>query len=271
MTVHSGKFAVVNGASAVRNWSINETNALARAINSATKGGSARRPGVRAWTGSYAQHRPQPAAMPGEIFTFQGFTAPDDDTSGAGVTKTGSAIVDSLVITWNWQSGDIIQAVTNFSGHLALTTDSGTYSDATIPDFASMCGVVIHADDYPIDNVQQATLTISAANQPYVNSSTDCWTGRKAGPIDFNVALQIQDNEFPFATGDDVILNMFVDGTDYWRLKWAQVKEFTNLTVDREGAIITYTANLEMNISKGGVFGEIVKPGGVTPWFPPAP
>src|SRR5689334_13065677 len=102
MAVHSGRFAVVNGQPSLRNWTITENRPAAKAVNSATRQGTSRRKGPASWSGSFGQYGHTPLVMPGEQFSFAGYTSPSNDVSGSGQVYSGLARVSSVVITWNW-------------------------------------------------------------------------------------------------------------------------------------------------------------------------
>lgn len=287
MGPHSGKFAVIDSINTVRNWQINDQQSNPKAVASNTQNGTARRQGISSWAGSFNCYGHTPVVMPGEFFDFLGYTAPNDDAAGsAGTSYAGNAIVDSVVITWNWQNGDILSHVVNFSGNLALTVNDAeaAFEDATDPELHSICGTKIEysTDDttfYELKNITQATLTITAANQAYVNSSTVCGTGRRAGPIDWTLALNQQDTKRTGAAAAFVVLKntdyawkLYVDGTDFWKLKYGMVRDFTNITCDREsGAIIGRTINVEMNGLVGSTVGYITAPGAETNFWPIVP
>lgn len=279
MGVHSGKFATVNGMSTVRNWTIVDDITNPKYTASNTLGGTGRQSGVQSWNGSFAFYGGLPLVLPGESFAFLGYTAPDDDISGVGMRGSGNAVVDSVVVTYNWSNGDIISSVANFTGDLDLTWLAGVQVvDATVPNVPSVCGAKIETSDdgaafTVLPNVTQAVLTISAANQKYVNSSTNCWTGVKPGPIDFTLAITREDNLInTLAKGANKVIKLWNSGTalDFWLLKWAKVKGFTGITANAEtGEIIKHTVTLEKNGFVGGVVGEISLPGDVAFW--PAP
>lgn len=276
MGVHSGKFGVVNGMANVRNWNITDSITLPKFAASNTKGGHGRISGIQSWQGSFGYYTMIPPVMPGEIFSFAGYSAPDNDTlAGTGTRLSGSAIVDSVAITWNWSNGEIISQVCNFSGHLGLTETTGAaaYSDATSPEAPPVCGTKIEysADGttyVELTDLTQATLTITAANLAYVNSSTGCLTGRKAGLIDWTAAITRQDSKRILSVGDSKYWRFYTDSDSFWLLKWGKIKDFGNYTVDVEtGAIVTHVVNLEMNGILAGVVGSITKPDGVSVWW----
>jgi len=289
MGVHSGKFGYVNGVDTVGNWGIAETNAPARAIASNTKFAPARREGVLSWTGSYKKYGGIPLHMPGDVFSFQGYTAPDNDVGGtAGVIYSGNAMVNQVAISFDWTTGAIISHVVNFEGHLALSRTSGVMSDATTPDLPPIAqsagikwisGLGDITSPFSLANIAQATLTFTSQNQPYVNSSTviggRIWTGRKMGPIDWNMACTVQDNVRGTSglpeVGDDIKIRVYIDDTLFWEIWWGQVRDYTGMSIDREsGNIITATMNLDLNaIFTDGTEGKIVTPTPTT-WWPPS-
>lgn len=277
MTVHGGKFSAVNGKRSIRQWSVNDAHTPAKGVASNTLNGTMRRPGVQDWTGSYNAFGAQPEVLPGESFSFVGYTAPDNDVSGVGRTYVGTALVESIVISWNYQNGELLSHVVNFGGDLALTSGSATVTDTSDPDALPVCGTKLEYDfsddNYvELDNILSMQLTISSALQTYVNSSTACWTGRKAGPLDWTLAITQQDNVRAsiFDKGDRVRLKLFVDDTLFWSLIWGQVRDFTGITADREtGAILQRTINIDMDAWDGADIGQIIKPD-TTVWFPPA-
>lgn len=287
MGVFSGKFGHVDGQSTVRNWTINQPSTPPSFAASNTQGGMGRRGGVRDWTGQFSNYGATPTVMPGDSFTFTGYTAPDGGTpGGSGEVLTGAALVDSVVITWNWQNGEIIGHQVNFGGHLALTEQSSSVSvDSSQPDVPTFNGTKIKmsTDEFvgmeeEIPNLTSATLTITAENQTYVNSDTVVsgvtWTGRKAGNIDWTLAMNQEDNAKQGSTGIPTIgsrynFRLFDDATSYWDLLWGHVVDFTNLNVDREtGAIISRTINVAMDGFDGTSTGKITLPGAGSNFWP---
>lgn len=283
MGVFSGKFGVVNGRSSVKDWTITETEAQPKAVASNTYGGTIRRRGVGSWTGSYNALGGRPSVFPGQAFSFSGYTAPDNNTEGGtGQLYAGTARVSSLAITWNWASGELISHAVQFAGHLALGKSTGVHSDLTAPQTDETCGTKITyerafgsggsssglsaMDEW--ENLVSATLTINSALQAYVNSSTLCWTGQAAGPIDWSISITEQENKNigRRQRGDDLYLRMYVDSEQYWDVMWAKIREYSGLSVNREGAIIQRTCNLDMNGDLGGNPGSLKHPDGSVMW-----
>jgi hypothetical protein len=277
---HSGKFGVLDGQSTVRNWNVNEVSAPQTFITSNTGGGTGRRRGVKDWNGGFAQWGATPLVMPGEAFAFAGYTAPDDDVSGTGETFTGNAIIDQVVIDWNWETGAIIGTTYTFSGDGPLTKGSGTYTDATTPDAPESCGTKIEYDvaiATPVwvewEKLVSASLTITAANQTVINSGTANWTERRGGNIDWSLAVVQDDVDRDAQTFDiddeGVQFKVYIDSTDYWLLKYGIIRDFTGIETNIEtGAIIRQTCNVDMNahdLTNG--LGGITLPGAGAAWW----
>lgn len=283
MGVHSGMWGVINGKSTVRNWTINKTSDNKAYVASNTRGGTGRRRGNIDWTGNYNAYGGTPGAMPGEAFSFTGYTSPTNDTEGAvGTNYQGTSIVENVTINWNWETADIISHVVNFAGNGQLNQASDSlYSDATDPDAPSIIGCEVRIQNITnaasgvvtLDNVVSATLNMTAANKPYVNSSTGGYTLRKRGPFDWNLQLVCQDDDLGamiMDINDEVVVEIDVEaGGDYWSLSYGLVKEWQGVTVDREtGNIIQATIPIEMCAFShvDEAIGAVLLPGGATYW-----
>jgi hypothetical protein len=288
MAVHSGRFGVVNGVSTVGEWSIADAGTLAEAVASNTAFGTARRPGVEEWSGSYQPYgyAPPSGQMPGDSISFIGYMAPDNDQGGVGEEYSGTAMLKQLAVNWNWASGEIISFQTDFDGHLALTPTpaTGPHLDSSVPSFPQIGGTFFsYATVSPWTSyttwtdLVSATWTLKNNVQPYVNSSTwlgtpgRFWTGRKQGIYDWTLAVTEQNvDRARFKKGDQLALRLYVTQSLYWELWWGMVRDFTNIVVDRKtGKIITQTINIDMQVSDvtAGTLGHILKPDGTT-WWP---
>jgi len=284
MTVHGGKRGRVNGVNTMRRWSINETERQTKAVASNTLLGTARRRGVRAWSGSYDAYGEQPiaGAMPGETFALSAYGAPANDMSGNGFLYQGDCVVKQVRIKWDYKSGALLSHVVDFDGHLDLTYDAGADpGDAVTPNLKEVGGTKLlwaantgtPATELP--NVSSMELTITAAIADYVNSSTYIdgvlWTGRKSGPIDWTLKIMQEDDERVtdiFEAGDYVNLRLYTDSTNFWLLTTGLVAPFTGITVNREsGEIIARTIDIGMNAYYGSSAGVVKLPGG-TQWWP---
>lgn len=287
MGLHSGKWAYVNGISTNRGWQVNEQQTPARGLASNTGFAPVRKKGVRSWNGSYTAYGATPSVMPGDLFGFTAYGAPDDDVSGNGQRYVGNAMCTGVSITWNYGSGEFLGHSVNFNGHLALTKDANTIAaDASAPDMPPVALTKIQTGDVngttyvDLSNVVTVTLNISCQVQSFVNSSTIVsgvlWTGQKAGPVDWTLSVSQQDNlrvGAPFDIGDNVSIKLFVDATLYWLLQWGHVRDFTGIDANREtGAIIARTINIDQTaidpgVGGGNTLGVVKKPSGVN-WWP---
>ena len=267
-----GRYGVANGITALRNWTINDNGTLAAYVNSATAIGQGSQPGVSSWTGGYSNHGHTPPVLPGELFTFEGYTAPDDGIFGnVGYKYAGNAIVDSVAINWDWTSGTVIENQTSFLGVENITPSPGGYpwTDPGSDDPPPVCGTKIEysvdgSTWTELDHIMQASLQITNNVQSYVNSTTNCGTGRRAGTVNFNCSIVLQDTYFGGGLTKFGIyqFRMYVNDTEFWLLKWARVQEFTGLQVSPEtGAIIQHSVSLGMSARKSGVLGSIKAPG----------
>ncbi len=284
----SGRFGAVSigGAlSSIRNWRATRSLEPVLIVASNTKAGHARRPGVSDWNGSYAAWGGTPAVMPGGTGTFIGYIGPTSGVEGSvGGTVTGPMMVNGITVMWDYTSGEAINHTVNMEGNGALTNSTATIVDGSnvnaAPVGPSIIQVKIGAGGtYASICVAQATLNITAANQPYVNSCN--YAGgvlsrkRVAGIIDWNVSLVVQNSDIASAgvsIGDYVALKMFEGVTNFWDLQWGLVTGFSDITVDREsGAIVQYTINIEMSgdAGQGTAYNGLIKlPGAGANWWP---
>lgn len=277
MAVHSGKFGRINGKGAVGEWTINDNLTFDKNRASNLRGGTQSIAGVKSWGGSYNAQGGQPGVMPGESFSFAGFTAPDDGTSDDdGLGYSGTAYVASVVVTWDWATGVPLKHTVNFAGHLALTETTANVGDTTTAAYApvQVCSINKWADPTltPITNVKTAVLTITNALQAYANSSTVVsnvlWTGQTPGPTDATLSLTRDDNERTLLVpGTSYYMRLYTSATAFWDLEWMTPENYTGIVVSpQSGAIIGHTVNMGMVALSGGALGSIVLPDTTTYW-----
>jgi hypothetical protein len=289
MGVVMGKYGVVDGVSSVLNWTISDEIAITRRRLSNTKAGSTRAPGVKAWTGSFVSLGKVPAVMPGADFDFAGFIGPDSGIPGeTGVAYEGSAMVDSVSATWNWGNNEPLAWTVNFSGHLDVTINTAAiYTDDTNPDIRTPCDfgggpkfsttladtlATIAAGSNKLTNVVTAALTITAENGSYVNSDTDCNTGRLSGTVDWSLAIVQQDTTRQLLKGAKCGLILPVGGGEYWGFRWGMVRGYTGVGADNDGAgVYQHTFNIDMHgVDATAGAGQIILPGESADWWPVA-
>ena len=272
MPVRSGKFGVINGQTALRDWSINDVSSPKKTVHSASRGGPQRFPGIIDFTGAFNCYGAQPVIMPGETFTFTGYTAPtNNERGGAGPVRQGPAIVENVVINWNFEAADVLSHAVAFAANgEELEETSAAYTDTADPELNNAIGLAMTVDGEEVENIVSMALTISAENKTYVNSSTNGCTGRESGNIDATLAIVVQNttpSDFVVDKGDSAELKLFVNDTEFWWLKWMILKDFTGLQVQPEsGNIVQFTANFELNGITDDGRGKIVKPDGDVFW-----
>lgn len=276
--VHGGRYGVVNAIAAVRNWQVNDNRALAAFANSGTAIGHGRKGGVGSWSGQYQNHGATPPVMPGTLFGFVGYTAPDSDVLGTtGMKYSGNAMVDSVTINWDWASGNVLETATTFQGDLGLSAVAGSSvvpTDALVsdPEPVSPCHIDYSTDGTtwtPLANLTQAQLQLTNSVQGYVNSSTAGLTGRKAGLFDWNLSISIEDSLLGggVTKGTDYQWRLYTTASLFYQLKWGTVQEFTNLQVNIEtGAIISHTIAVQMNAEVAAVLGHVLAPSTTAIW-----
>ena len=175
----TGSRGSVDGKSTVRNWKITRSNDLKRLAASNTGGVPMRKPGVFKWTGSYGAYGLVPQVLPGQSFNFVGQTPLLGSAPTNAPTYAGVATVDNVVITLDWQNAEIISHVVNFMGNDRLVEGSGSIEDDSEVICPPTCGARFRmgatADSMSdMPDVTKLTLTLSAANKPFTNSSTAC-------------------------------------------------------------------------------------------------
>jgi hypothetical protein len=287
MGVHSGKFGVVDGVATVKNWSISDEQDSVRFVASNTAFGTGTNRGKESWNGSFQCFKAVPDAMPGDLITFAGYTAPNDNVSGNGVRYDGSAMVKQVQVNWNWGTAELLHSQVDFDGHLALVPTVGAQLLDADPALVKgpQCAVIKYSADLTtwteLPNLLTAQLTITSALKPYANSTTvvtdsgvcRLWTGQSAGPLDIQVAITQQDNlRSVFKKGDQLGLRLFVNATEYYELVYARVKNFTGISVNVDtGEIIQQTINFDMDAIKAadGTLGHFKLPD-TTTWWPAA-
>lgn len=278
----SGIFGLVEDAtgalSTVESWTLNDTKSSDSYSASNTLNGVVRGGGIRTWDGSFIGKGAEPPIMPGESFTFKGYTEPTSGTEGeTGITYEGPAICSQVTAVWNWATNTILAWTVTFSGNPGLTIATAVPTlDASIPTVGATCGTKV---EYALSTaptvfieipaVTQATLSISSTLASEANSSTfangECWMGHSKGPIDWTLALPQEDYQrgvdgYPLIGGYN-LLKLYVDGTDFWELRFSKTESYTGLIVDRNGGTtIARTINFAMSATDGVTMGLIKKP-----------
>lgn len=278
-------------AGTVRNWMVNSLQTPKTFVASNTKIGTGRRTGLFDWNGNFGSYSPFPVAMPGQEFGFIGYVGPDDGITphGIGTTADGPAILESITINWDWMTNEIISMVYNFQGNGELVITTSALAD-TRPIFAEPSSIAhptleIYTGETPVEwtpCVQSCSLTISASLLPYSNSCVSPFLLRRAGIIDWTLAMVLQEsdiqnatNTVPIEEGMYAMVTLPVSPSQFYRLRFGKVRDFTNYVVDIEtGKLVNYTINFDMSIddeNENDGFGSIYVPdpaGTALIWWP---
>lgn len=251
-SVLSGVGGAIDGSGTVRKWTMVASAAAIKWVASGSKQGASRVAGPRDWSGTYDAYGFLPARMPGDAFTFTGSF---DATNG----WTGPAIVDSVTINWNHETGDPISHTVAFSSNGAVTLGAAAATDVTVPEAPPSVGCILKAATpdpgvyAEILDIRSATLTITRENTPYSSSSTvdggEARTKRVAGPWDFTFSYSLYEGDPALLIEPNAVrqFQVFVNATLFWELKWARAVDLSDVEVDHEtGALIGATQNFEM-------------------------
>jgi hypothetical protein len=269
----SGKQGAVNGIPCVRSWKVVTSADVQAFITSSTSGGTGRKAGNKKWTGEYKGYGSLPAVAPGESFTFGGSI---DGVKGC----SGSAIVDKVEIVIDIEGGKIIEHTVTFTGNGALTLGAAAYFDYTVADAPTsigckvLLGTVAASPEYTeLTNVRKVTLSMSADNKTFVNSSTAGETGAVSGNIDAEVSISVHTVDFSALPTLNTVksVQVFVNATEFWQVDWMIFDEASDLEVNPESGDIvgaTLTAKLAgvQTISAVDTIGAITDPEETVIW-----
>lgn len=237
MAVLAGTGGAVNTIEQVRTWQIESKAELAEYASSNTRQAMAAMDGNTDWTGSYTAYGAEPEAMPNEAFSFAGSI---DGTNGA----SGTAIVESIEIDWDIEGGKPIGHVVNFAANSALVIGAQVATDTSLLLPPSAIGTKIELGTLvavpvwtEVDDVRTIKLTISAANQGYVTSSTGGGTRRKAGNIKLDLSYSVYEGDWASLPTPNLekAIRLYDDAASFWLINWIKFGAASNLLVDREG------------------------------------
>ncbi len=275
--MYSGIYSAINGVGNVGEWSLKETVPVETIVNSATRGGTDRRTGIKDVSGSVTVQG-KPPYMPGESFTFVGYTSP---TSGvyntAGMRYSCNVIVTGITVNWDFAENKVVNSQLQIAGSGALTAASGAaVVDATNVSKVQSKACLFQYGAGPtelIANRQTATLNMSNAATAYSHAGSGAYKLREAGTLDWTLAIVTAQDTVPIAV-DTVLdnLRLYVSATEYFEFGKALVLESTDIKVKPgTSEIITQTVNIGMLASDPttGALSFIKKPGvTASNWWP---
>ena len=280
----SGKFGTIDTVTDITDWQVTETSAPVESVTSATKGGRRRSSGIIASAGSFNGKSGLPPVKPFEKFAFKGYSAPDDEIYGSdGVTYEGDIYAASIAVNLNFGGNEDVNYNIDMLFDQALTIGSGWYEDTGPPLSATICPCKIEygaaLSEVEIEHISSATLTFTIDMIEYVNSSTNCTTGRKPGPLDWSLDITIEDNVRPVPLQADERLKVWINETQFFILEFGHLSSYSNFNVNiATGDIISQDMNWMMQAYKQSdltTLGAIYWPDdAVTPIWPaptPAP
>ena len=271
----SGMLGYVNDKNQVRSWQIDENERLSPFVNSGTAGAAGRNRGVRDWTGNYAADGAEPAVLPGEAFTFTGYT-------GSGKQLSGPARAESLTLSINIENADPVRHSLNFGANGALAGGSGTGADAATSDPENSLTVKVYrgadiASLVELPDVRSLEATLTAALKSYASSSTAGHTKRNDGPRDLTLSIPVFADDLSAlpARGAIELLRIVTDlvldegspdwtASKYWDIAWIRWAAASSFLVNIEtGDMIGCTLNAELSIVNAGGMGRVVTPAGI--------
>jgi len=259
----NGIGGAINGIDSVRNWHISSKADLARFAASNTAGAVGADIGNDDWSGSYAAYGGTPILMPAETGTFTG-------SIDGSIGVAGPIIVDSVDIAWDIEGGKPLAHAVNFSANGVLTPGTAVAADEVVPAPLSSILCLAKWDSDEIPDIRTMNLRISAANVPYVNSSTAGHTYRKPGNITLDASISVHADDLTdlLELNDTAVLSLYTTAALYWEITWAMVSDIADIVMDREAAaMVGATMSFAHVISQSAVMGTIKKPGGST-WWP---
>jgi len=234
MSVLSGKNAVMTGIGTLRNWSIDPSSVLHEPRGSNTAAYPYVVVGNSDWKGRASFYGYLPNVYPGATFTFAG---KEETTSGD--YWTGAAIMSLLRVRIPTNEAKPIEGYVEFEGNGALSTATGSVTDATSPTIYPSKSRGAKWDDVAIDDIEFMEFTLSCANQPYVTDATAGVTKRTAGNLSasgsFGV-IQSQPSKV-MLPGSQGVLKYYVSASTFYQFSFATLSG-TNIAGDREGGTL---------------------------------
>lgn len=267
MTLLTGRGGRVNGVTGLGDWEIQKTTNAQTMRHAGTGGGTHRVDGMLDWSGSYNAQGAVPTVLPGNALTGV-FSV--DGSDG----YSGTAIVDQVQISWDFETNKPVVHAVNFSGNGELSSGAAVASESEIPaptmssDGKVSTGTVAAEPEWTdMSYVRTAQLTLSSDNKEVGHTGTSGLKNREAGPFDASLSLTVYSAtgiDLP-DEGDVVGVRIYNAAATYWEILWMHLGEISGIKVSPEtedivGATLNYAwANIQ---SVGGTMtlGSITDP-----------
>lgn len=270
----NGILGAINGVSTVRNWRVNRQASLQSFVASNTKGMTGSLKGNEDWSGSFSQYGHTPAHLPGDEVTFLGSI---DGVKGV----SGNALIDSVEIVIDIESGAIITMNTSLSGNGALALDvAAAVTDTEFPEIFSSIGrkveIATPSDDpsfVEVPHVRTVTIRLTANNVSFVSSETAGNVNRKKGNLSASLSMSLyaEDNSLSNLILPNSLksVRVYVESDKFWQFDAILFGGLSDITIDREAAAMI-GASLEGNFTghyNSETEGQIIMPN-TTVWWP---
>ena len=260
----SGAISSVSGIT-MRSWKINEIQRAEPRADSTTQLGMTRQCGIKDWRGYFLGYGHTPVVFPGDTFVFTGSLG---GASPKGVT--GTAICDRIVIIWDIEAGKVIEYRVDFSANGTLDkSDTTSITDSETPVIECSTSMYVAIAGGVQTDIRYMRLEITAANRPYVSSTTAGQVKRTAGNIDAECTYKLyQDTpaNLPVLAVPNA-LRFYVTVSTYWELTWMLLEEIEDLGANREGAEnVGATIKGALVAYNGTGIGTIINPASATKW-----
>lgn len=262
MPVYSGKDAYVNGVACTQSWQANPAVTSQRYSASCVAGATNSPPGITNWTGQITGVGAQPALFPtGVAMTFLGVI---NNTGGSLKSLNGSVLIEQLTIDINKETYAPISWVATFGAQGAMTEAATGATDATISEAPNGKDLVIEVAGTPLtQNLRTAQLVFRRPMTTYPSAGL---TYRSASNLECDLNFSVYESSLEiaaYAPNSLSLVDIFVDGTDFWSISKARFLGKTGINFDRTSNNITgYTVNAQWNAVEGTTPGFIMGPDG---------
>lgn len=263
MGVESGIVSIVDGVCSMAGWKTIEYNRAPNFSSSDIPGGTGGAAGNNDWRGMYRQYGHTPVHFPGDSIDFAGLV-----DSSNGVEGTG--IIDRITMVCNVEAGNELDSIVEFSGNdnTGLTAGTPAAARGATPTMYSAIGRKVVWDSADV-NIRWWRLVLSAANRPYVDTSTLGNVMRRPGNIKGQFEYAVYENDRTNLPNRGAIarVDFYCESDKFWRLDWGLVTQVPDYGGDHEGALNVEAKVRGMWTAQDGTSkGSITNPAGTIKW-----